>query len=511
VIIRRPTTITFRVLAATVALALVVAAALTVILYAVGSLRGAVSRQARSKDTVAAALTLRLATADAESALRGYLLTANKQFERRWQQSARQIEPPRRRLDRLAEPDRVLAARVRALDRSIADYLGYYAEPLVQITKIAPEVARGSVAASERKRYVDAMHEQFARLLAAERARSNERAAAVRRASKRATIAAIGAIALCAALIVALGAFTARTLGRRLRDAASAATEIAGGEFSARLPEAGPAELVELGTAFNLMAMALDHSRAALLDQNRQLEESEHRKTELIAIVSHELRTPLAGLLGFTSLLLDRDFDEETRRRYLTIIHDESRRLSGLVDRFLDVERVEADAFEVDLKPIDVAALLRQQTEMMLSESPRHRLVLHLPPAPLRVLGDHDRLAQVTGNLIGNAVKYSPNGGPVEVAARELNGAVRIEVSDWGLGIPPEEQEQVFTKFYRGRAAAQGIPGTGLGLALARQIVEAHGGRIGFESEAGKGSTFWIELHAATADESPAESSATAA
>jgi len=511
VIVRRPTTITFRVLAASVTLAVVVAAALTVILYAVGSLRAAVTRQARSKDTVAAALVLRLATADAESALRGYLLTANPRFEHSWEQSVREIKPPRRRLKRLAASDPVLAARVRSLDRSINDYLGFYADPLIKITKFAPEVAKSELSTTERKRYADDMHTQFAQLLASERARSSERAAAVRRASTLATAAAIGAIALCAALIVALGAITARTFGRRLRRASEAATEIAGGEFSARLPEAGPAELVELGTAFNLMALALEHSRDALLEQNRQLEESERRKTELIAIVSHELRTPLAGLLGFTSLLLDRDFDDETRRRYLTIVHEESRRLSGLVDRFLDVERVEADAFQVELKPLDLGALLREQTELMLSESPLHRLVLQLPQEPLRILGDRDRLAQVTGNLIGNAVKYSPSGGPVEVAARDLNGVVRVEVTDWGLGIPPDEQGQVFMKFYRGRAAERGIPGTGLGLAVAREIVEAHGGRIGFESEPGKGSTFWIELGGAPADRSPAESSATAA
>ena len=127
------------------------------------------------------------------------------------------------------------------------------------------------------------------------------------------------------------------------------------------------------------MAEALDQSRRTLLEQNRQLEENERRKTELITIVSHELRTPLAGLLGFTNLLLARDFDAQTRKHYLAIVHDESRRLSALVDRFLDVGRVEDEAFELQLDPVDLAQLLREQAELMLADSTRHTLVLGCP------------------------------------------------------------------------------------------------------------------------------------
>jgi signal transduction histidine kinase len=118
---------------------------------------------------------------------------------------------------------------------------------------------------------------------------------------------------------------------------------------------------------------------------------------------------------------------------------------------------------------------------------------------PLIVMGDRDRLAQVIGNLIGNAVKYSPQGGPVEIAAGRRGDVLRVEIVDHGLGIPLEDQPEVFTKFFRGDAAARGIPGTGLGLAVAREIVEAHGGTIGFESSPGAGSTFWIELAQAPA------------
>ncbi|MBA2296711.1 MAG: ATP-binding protein [Actinobacteria bacterium] len=121
--------------------------------------------------------------------------------------------------------------------------------------------------------------------------------------------------------------------------------------------------------------------------------------------------------------------------------------------------------------------------------------------------GDPNRLAQVVGNLLSNAIKYSPKGGVVELIGESENGAVRVRVRDEGLGIADDQQSRIFTKFFRGEAGASGIGGTGLGLAVSREIVEAHGGRIGFESDAGTGSTFWLELPLAAVEsaESPQE------
>ena len=110
------------------------------------------------------------------------------------------------------------------------------------------------------------------------------------------------------------------------------------------------------------------------------------------------------------------------------------------------------------------------------------------------MIGSPDRLRQVIGNLLSNAIKYSPRGGVVELRAEATNGTVRVEVQDEGIGIPAPQQAQIFTKFFRGDAAASGIPGTGLGLAVSRDIVESHGGRIGFTSAEGEGATFFVEL-----------------
>jgi len=244
------------------------------------------------------------------------------------------------------------------------------------------------------------------------------------------------------------------------------------------------------------MAGRLQAGREELQEQNDRLRESERLKTELISIVSHELRTPLASVLGFTSLLLDREFDSATRQHYLGIVDTQAHRLAALLEDFLDVRRIEEEGVRLAPEPVDVVALLREQSQLFAALSPIHSIVLSVPELPLAVSADTNRLAQVFGNLLSNAIKYSPDGGLVNVVAQASADGVRLSVTDEGIGIPLEQQNRIFMKFYRGDASATGIAGTGLGLAVSREIVEAHGGRIGFESTTGQGSTFWVDLPA---------------
>ncbi len=261
-----------------------------------------------------------------------------------------------------------------------------------------------------------------------------------------------------------------------------------------RLHEGGPGEVGDLTRAFNEMAERLQVALGNLEEQNAQLRDSDRMKSELVNTVSHELRTPLAGILGFTSLLLSRDYDPETRRHYLGVVDAQARRLSELIDKFLDVRRIEEGGFAQVEEVVDIAPLLREEAQLYEEQSGDHRLELDVPEQPLAVRGDPNALRQVIGNLLSNAIKYSPDGGVVELAAGLEGESVRVVVRDQGMGIPAPQQPRIFTKFFRGDVATSGISGTGLGLAVTRDIVESHGGRIGFTSAEGQGSTFWLEL-----------------
>ena len=204
------------------------------------------------------------------------------------------------------------------------------------------------------------------------------------------------------------------------------------------------------------MAERLQEGRKELEAQNEELRESERMKTELVNIVSHESRTPLASVLGFTALLLKREFDPPTSRHYLGIVDVQARRLAALLEDFLDVQRIEHEGVDLTTEKVDLAHLLDEQAQLYAAQSPKHRLEVELAERPLTVRGDPNRLAQVVGNLLSNAIKYSPDGGTVELVAARNGEGVRIAVRDEGRGIPTDQQSRIFTKFFRGDAGATG-------------------------------------------------------
>jgi len=218
--------------------------------------------------------------------------------------------------------------------------------------------------------------------------------------------------------------------------------------------------------------------------------EADEIKSTFISVISHELKTPVALIKGYADTLLRQDacWDTETMRESLTVIVEEADRLNQLIDDLLDASRLQAGAlpFEMDQVALDalaerVAARFRMQTQI-------HEIVLRFPPDFPVVEGDPGRLEQVLNNLVSNAIKYSPGGGTIEISGRVLPNEVIVTVSDQGVGIPFEEQSRVFERFFRGaRERHQRTPGAGLGLYLAKALVEAHGGRIWVESDPGEG------------------------
>jgi signal transduction histidine kinase len=483
-----------RMMLASAVLALLVASAFAVILLAVATLREATTREARAKDVTAATLSLEKLVVDLETGLRGLVLTGQDRFLQPWTQAREKLPSQLAAFQRLAEPDPVQRQRARRIQNLINEYILDYAVPVIDIAHENRAAVRTPAVAGEGKRRTDEIRALFASFLEAENARAAASSTSADSRSDRAIALGIAGLVACASLVVLFGVLLARSIARPVRDVAVGATRLAGGDLSLRLEEGGPGEVGELTRAFNAMAEALEGGRTELEEQNARLRQSEELKSELVSIVSHEVRTPLASVLGFTSLLLHRDVDPETRRDYLEIIDAQGRRLAALLDDFLNVQRIEEGRLELAEERVDMAALLREQTQLFRAESPRHTLALRVVPEPLLVRGDANRLSQVIGNLLSNAIKYSPEGGVVEVVGEDEDGVVFVSVRDEGVGIPEDQQERIFTKFFRGDAAASGIAGSGLGLAFARAVVEAHGGRMSFKSDPGGGSTFWVEL-----------------
>jgi len=228
-------------------------------------------------------------------------------------------------------------------------------------------------------------------------------------------------------------------------------------------------------------------------------------KGEFIATVSHELRTPLAAIYGSAQTLLreDVEFDESDKKRLLDVIAHEAERLSRIADDILFANKLDSGQLALGASGIDLRTLARDVVEEMRACFAAREDIsfeLTVPEALDSVAGDPDRLRQVLINLIDNAVKYSPNGGRVEVAVEARDGGVRMAVRDEGIGIPALEQRRIFGKFYRvDPGLARGVGGTGLGLYICRELVRRMDGRLSVSSEEGKGSTFAVDLPVAAA------------
>jgi signal transduction histidine kinase len=480
-----------RMLLASIALAAIVVGVFVATILAVSAARTATHQEARSKNLSVTALRLEKLVLDVENGVRGYALTQDSRFLAPYH-DAKEALPGQRKLFRSLATDQPLqATRAKRLDEAIGLYVEDFADPVVQFSnRRAAELAYDS----EGRRQAASIRNQFALFIQKENELSTSRERAADSKSRHAIELGVVGLTGSAILILLFAIYLARGIARPVTEAAAGAGQVAAGDLSIRLSQKGPGEVGEFTKSFNEMAERLESTRNELEDQNAQLRESERLKSDLVNTVSHELRTPLSGVMGFTKLLLTREFDPETRRHYLGIVDAQARRLSNLLDDFLDVRRIEEGRFERAQELVDMATLLREEAQLYRQQSPKHDVAVEIDHAPLAVIGNPDRLRQVIGNLISNAIKYSPQGGVVEVSADQENGAVRVEVRDEGMGIPLSQQPQIFTKFFRGDAPASGITGTGLGLAVSRDIVESHGGRIGFTSAEGEGTTFFVEL-----------------
>jgi signal transduction histidine kinase/DNA-binding response OmpR family regulator len=253
---------------------------------------------------------------------------------------------------------------------------------------------------------------------------------------------------------------------------------------------------VELYAYADNLKQKVNERTAELQEAVTRAQSADQAKSALLSTVSHEMRTPLSSIIGFSNLILSRNPPREKLNSYVSAINVEARRLAGLVNDFLDLQRIESgrEVFhfsETDLVPLVNNVIATQELE----EDVRHKIRSDVIPSAL-IYGDPNRIQQVIYNLLTNAIKYSPGGGEIVLSMSQTESEVIISIRDKGVGIPTEELAQLFERFYRGNVAQQQrIRGTGLGLALCREIVRGHGGRIWAESEgANQGATFSFAL-----------------
>jgi PAS domain S-box-containing protein len=265
-----------------------------------------------------------------------------------------------------------------------------------------------------------------------------------------------------------------------------------------RLPatEGRPSRFLQARTsAFHAPEGGIAGMITVLLDTT-EAHETDRMKTEFISAAARDFRGPLASILGFSELLLSPEgLGPEERHRFLSFINEEASTLSRIVKNHLDIAFIESEGeLVLEKAPCDLTDLLGRLARYHAGKASRHRLELHLPETPVEAFVDRSRIEQVLNNVLGNAIKYSPDGGLVRVEGEPSGEDFRITVSDQGRGMSAEERERIFEKFYRGPVSSRGTEGLGLGMNIARHIVEAHGGTVKVESAPGDGTTVGITL-----------------
>lgn len=235
----------------------------------------------------------------------------------------------------------------------------------------------------------------------------------------------------------------------------------------------------------------------ALEAANRELTVLDRMKSDFVSTVSHELRSPLAVIEGFARTLSEHydQVDEETRKDSIEIMLKKSIALEDLIENILDMSRIEEGRLEVAREPFDISALCREVGDEQERVEGLHEVVYDIPGSPLMALGDREKTEVALGNLVRNALKFSPDGGRVTISAKQAGEMVEIGVRDEGIGVPPELRERIFERFYQiDSSETRSFPGTGLGLYIARELVESMGGEVGLSSDPGVGSLFTLTL-----------------
>ena len=286
-----------------------------------------------------------------------------------------------------------------------------------------------------------------------------------------------GVVSAAIAVLVAL--YLAVTLSRPLRRIRAGADAMSAGDLDARVPESGDDEIAAVADALNRLA--------------ETLQQEEGLRKESVADLAHELRTPVQGILARVEAAQDGVLDDE--KANLSAMHDEALRLARLLDDLSALAEAERPGLLLDAGPVDLAAIAGAQTAAFSGAFADKGIALSSDLQPAIVDGEPGRLEQIVVNLLSNALRYTDAGGSVHVAVREDGEDALLEVTDTGIGIAPEDLPRVFARFWRGeKSRSRDTGGAGIGLAIVRELVLAHGGAVTVESTPGEGSVFRVSL-----------------
>ena len=289
----------------------------------------------------------------------------------------------------------------------------------------------------------------------------------------------------------ALSVILARTLLRPILDMTKAADAMAGGDFSRKITVESGDEVGNLAATFNEMAQRLETTL-------EELKNAETLRREFVANVSHELRTPLTSIRSYAETLSDGgDMPPEMQKEFLGVIVNESDRMTKIVQDLLDLSKFDSGSWALKFERFDLERSVRDVYAAVALDAKKrgHIVNLELEWRMPSVVGDRSRIEQVLMNILSNAVKYTPEGGTIEISGGALDDQVWIRVQDTGIGIPEADLPRVFDRFYRvDKARSRASGGTGLGLSIAHEIVERHGGKMVIESREGEGTTVTVYL-----------------
>ena len=288
-----------------------------------------------------------------------------------------------------------------------------------------------------------------------------------------------GAVALAASLLLAW--LISRWVSAPIQRTARAARSVAAGDYGQRLAPSGPEEAHSLATSFNEMVQQVQGSQQAMRD--------------FVANVSHELRTPLTSIQGYAQAITDGTAKDT--QHAATVIHEEADRLARLVEELLDLARLDAGQTPLAHGPVDLNGIVTSIVEKLnIRAQAKGVTIVNKTDRLPTIIGDGDRLAQVFTNLLDNALKHTPDGGEVRLKSQQDPGWTTVHIDDTGGGIPADELSRIFERFYQLDKARSGSGprGAGLGLAISKEIVEAHGGTLSAQSVVGRGSRFTVRL-----------------